>query len=169
MWTRDHHTIFKILTYTNTLVARLTTIYMYITAANKAIIFRKSQIPSKRKCKKKPNWVNKTCLLLRQEVWNLGKKKVTKSQNNCALKQAYVTVKRTFNRLRKTLRTQFFNSFPNEMISLNPNDSRQFWNKFKESKAKSVDATSITTSEFVDHYKSLLNMHNPLRIDLINR
>lgn len=53
---------------TNTLVDRLTSIYMYITAANTAIIFRKSQIPSKRKCKKMPNWVNKICLLLRQEV-----------------------------------------------------------------------------------------------------
>lgn len=118
MWTRDHHTIFKILTYTNTLVARLTTIYMYITAANKAIIFRKSQIPSKRKCKKKPNWVNKICLLLRQEVWNLGKKKVTKSPNNCALKQAYVNAKRTYQRLMKTIRTQFFNSLANGINSL---------------------------------------------------
>lgn len=53
---------------------------MYITAANKAIIFRKSQIPSNRKCKKNPNWVNKICLLLRQEERNLGKKTKLKVQ-----------------------------------------------------------------------------------------
>lgn len=144
---------------TNILVDRLTNIY--ITAADKAIIFRKSQLPSKRKCKKKPNWVNKDCLILRKEVRNLGQK-ITKNPNNCALKQAYVTAKRTYNRLRKTLRTQFFNSLANEINSLNPNNSRQFWNKLKESKAKSVDATTNSTSDFVDHYKSLLNMHNPL-------
>lgn len=88
---------------------------------------------------------------MRKEVRNLGQI-TTRNPNNGALKQAYVTAKRTYNRLRKTLRTQFFNSLGNEINSLNPNNSRQFWNKLKESKAKSVDATTITTSEFVDHY-----------------
>lgn len=106
---------------TNILVDRLTNIY--ITAANKAIIFRKSQILSKRKSKINPNWVNKDWLLIRSTKF---KPKNYKKTNNCALKQAYVTAKKTYHRLRKTLRAQFFKSIANKKNSLNPNNSWQF-------------------------------------------
>lgn len=63
-WDRTTNFQPKCVKWINILVARLTNIY-YRYWANKAIIFRNSQIISKRKCKKKPNWVNEECLLLR--------------------------------------------------------------------------------------------------------
>lgn len=42
---------------------------------------------------------------------------------------------------------------------MSPQNSKQFWNKIKENKVRKTNAETVGISEFVDHYKTLLNIH----------
>jgi hypothetical protein len=62
-----------------------------------------------------------------------------------------------YNKLRKNLKKQFYNSFVNKINELHPNDSKSFWqspNKLK--KGNNQQQTTINDVEWVEHYKSLL-------------
>lgn len=42
---------------------------------------------------------------------------------------------------------------------MSPQNSKKFWNKIKENKVRKTNAETVGISEFVDHYKTLLNIH----------
>ena len=60
--------------------------------------------------------------------------------------------------LKKHLRHQFFSSFIDEINNIAPRDSKQFWQSLKEiKKRQTVSSNSISESEWVEYYKSLLD------------
>ena len=139
----------------NNLVDKLSSII--ISAASKSVPFKHAKLTkSYRKNKQKPKWVTKDCLLLRKEVRNLGKK-VHKYPNNCELRHAFTNCRKEYNKLRKYLKSNFYNGIAEEINSLSPQNSKNFWSKIKENKLSKTNAEAVGISDFVDHYKSLLN------------
>lgn len=131
-----------------------------INAANKSVPFKTTIFTKKKrqKIKPKPQWMSKDCSLFRKEVRNLGKN-VQKYPNNCELRHAFVNCRKTYNKLRTSLKSNFYNYIADEINSLSPQNSNKFWNKIKENKVRKTNAENIGISEFVDHYKTLLNIH----------
>ena len=66
--------------------------------------------------------------------------------------------------LKKHLRHQFFSSFIDEINNIAPRDSKQFWQSLKKiKKRQTVSSNSISESEWVEYYKSLLD-NNSIRV-----
>lgn len=86
--------------------------------------------------------MSKDCSLLRKEVRNLGKK-VQKYPNNCELRHAFVNCIKTYNKLRKSLKSNFYNYIADEINSLSPQNSKKFWNKIKENKVRKTNAETV--------------------------
>ena len=109
----------------NNLVDKLSSII--ISAASKSVPFKHAKLTkSYRKNKQKPKWVTKDCLLLRKEVRNLGKK-VHKYPNNCELRHAFTNCRKEYNKLRKYLKSNFYNGIAEEINSLSPQNSKNFY------------------------------------------
>jgi len=62
--------------------------------------------------------------------------------------------------MRKKLRANYFCSLTEKVNSLNPKHSKSFWNAVKESSSQEKNMTTpISIDEWVNHYKSLLQMN----------
>ena len=82
---------------------------VYIQTAKNSMKFR----PNKRfmsgriKAKPKKFWMSIDCLLLRKEVRSLGSK-LSKDPHNNALRQTFCNCRREYNKLKKKLKRDFF-------------------------------------------------------------
>lgn len=147
----------------DTLVSNLNNIY--IQAASKTLIFKRPRRPKNKSKNVKPKkpWMSNNCLMLRREVRSLGKK-LQKDPKNIWIRNAYHTSVREYNKLKKQLKNNFFSSLIDNINEIDPNNSKQFWSSLKKiKKDKTESLNSITESEWVEHYKSLLtNNQSPL-------
>ena len=115
-------------------------------------------LPQKLLKPKKP-WMSNNCLLLRREVRSLGKK-LQKNPNDIWTRHSYCSHVREYNKLKKQLKKQYFSSFIEEINNIAPNNSKQFWQSLNKIKKRPTESSSsISESEWVNHYKSLLNDH----------
>jgi hypothetical protein len=100
--------------------------------------------------------MSNNCLLLRRELRSLGKK-LQKDPKNIWTRITYCNCVREYNKLKKHLKHQFFSAFIDEINNIAPRDSKQFWQSLKKiKKRQTVSSNSISESEWVEYYKSLL-------------
>ena len=129
---------------------------IYTKAASKTLQFKaplKKQLKIKRKHKP---WMSNDLHSLKREVRRIGRK-LQNDPKNCDLLQSYARAKRNFNKLKKTLKHEFFKGMADKIDNLNKENSRDFWKILKNNKTtanSSSNPPSIQT--FVDHYKNLL-------------
>ena len=83
---------------------------------------KKKHVPGRKvkKARPKKTWMSSNCLLLRMKVRSIGKKlRIKHTFSNCI---------KEYNKLRKNLKKQFYNSFVNKINELYPDDSKSFGN-----------------------------------------
>ena len=84
----------------------------------------KKNVPGRKvkKSKQKKTLMSSNCLLLRREVRSLVKK-LQKDPKNVWIKHTFSNCVKKYNKLRKNLKQQFYNSFVNKINELHPNYS----------------------------------------------
>jgi hypothetical protein len=144
----------------NVLVSKMHNIYL--NAASKTLIYARPRGPNNKIKKAKPQkpWMSNNCLLLRRELRSLGKK-LQKDHKNIWTRITYCNCVREYNKLKKHLKHQLFSSFIFEINNIAPRDSKQFWQSLRKiKKRQTVSSNSISESEWVEYYKSLLDNYS---------
>ena len=130
---------------------------IYIRVANSSLKFERNNNSSYKHKKANPKnvWMSNECLRLRREVRSLSKRGL-KGPNNNSLIHVVCACKKVFNKVRKKLRQNSFNSLIYSVNETHTKYSRQFWNNLKKAKSKDTENESpILESEFKNHYEQL--------------
>lgn len=109
---------------------------IYIKAASETMVYRKPSNLSrsynkKKKAKPKKPWMSNDCLLLRREVRSLGKK-LQKDPTNLWTRHTYTNCVREYNKLKKSLKKQFYHTFIDEINHIDPKNSKKYWQSLKK-------------------------------------